>query len=309
MKKFILLAAAVLFGSATIFAQDLAEATETYNNGAMALQAGDYASALESFQSALTVAEFAGADGEELAANCKSIIPAVILQIGKKSASEGNYDDAIAQVQEAAKTADEYGNADVKAQAEELVPGLRLQKANSLLQAKNFEAAIPAYEAVLADNPDNGAAYLRLGSCYAATGKTDEAIEAYKNAYDKGETAAGKQLSTTYLKIAQANLKAGNFQGCIDACEQSNAYGENGNAYKLAASAATKLNKSADAIKYYEGYLAVSPNAQDANAITFTIAALYQQAGNKAKALENYNKVAGDPKFGEQAQAQIKALQ
>ncbi|MCD8312642.1 MAG: tetratricopeptide repeat protein [Bacteroidales bacterium] len=309
MKKIILLAAAALFASASIFAQDLNEATDIYNNGAMYLQSQDYNSALSSFQQALAIAQECGEEGEEMVANCKGVIPSIVLSIGKKEAADKQYDEAIAKIQEAAKIAEEYGNDEVVAQAAELVPGLRLQKANGLLQAKDFENAIPAYQEVLANDPDNGAAYLRLGSCYAATGKIDEAIEAYKTAYDKGETSAAKQLSTTYLKVAQNNLKAKKFQETIAACEQSNAYGENGNAYKLAASAATQLQKSADAITYYEKYLELSPNAQDANAITFTVAALYQQAGNKAKALEYYTKVQNDAKFGEQAQAQIKALQ
>ena len=42
--------------------------------------------------------------------------------------------------------------------------------------------------------------------------------------------------------------------------------------------------------------------------MTFTIAALYQQAGNKAKAIENYEKVASDPQYGAGAQEQLKVL-
>ncbi len=309
MKKIILLAAATLFASAAIFAQDLNQATDVYNNGAMALQMGDNASALDSFKTALDLAEACGEDGAELVANCKNIIPSILLSNGKKQASEGQYDDAIATLKDAAKTAAEYGNEDVQSQAEKLIPGLRLQKANSYLQAKDFENAIPAYQEVLANDPQNSAAYLRLGSCYAATGKTDEAIEAYKSANDLGDKSAAKQLANTYLKIAQANLKAGKYQETITACEQSNLYGESANAYKLAASAANKLSNTAGAIGYYEKYLELSPNAKDANDICYTIAVLSQNGGNKAKAVEYYQKLTGDAKYGETAKAQIQALQ
>ena len=51
------------------------------------------------------------------------------------------------------------------------------------------------------------------------------------------------------------------------------------------------------------------PKARNVNAYTFTIAVLYQQAGNKEKAIEYYQKVASDQQYGTQAQEQLKALQ
>ena len=63
-----------------------------------------------------------------------------------------------------------------------------------------------------------------------------------------------------------------------------------------------------DAINYFEKYLEAAPTAKNANAITFTVAALYQTAGNKAKALENYKKVLTDPQFGANAKQMVDAL-
>ena len=72
--------------------------------------------------------------------------------------------------------------------------------------------------------------------------------------------------------------------------------------------ASQQLKKNADAIKYFEQYLEAAPNAKNANAITFTLGALYQGANNKTKALENYKKVVNDPKWGVQAKQMIDAL-
>ncbi len=309
MKKIIFLAAAAIFASVSAFAQDLDGATDMYNSGVVAYQEGDTATALECFQTALTMAEFCGADGADIVANCKNAIPSLVLSAAKKAASENNYDEAVAKAKEAAEIAGKYGNADVKAQAEELIPQLSLGKANALLQAKDYEAAATAYQAVVETNPENGAAWLRLGSCYTATGKNDEAIDAFKKANDCGEAAAAKQLSNLYLKEAQNNLKAQKYAEVIANCVESNAYSENGNAYKLAASAATKLQKNTDAVGYYEKYLELTPDAKDAADITYTIAVLSQQAGDKTKALQYYKKIENDPKYKDAAQAQIKALQ
>ena len=75
-----------------------------------------------------------------------------------------------------------------------------------------------------------------------------------------------------------------------------------------AGQASQKLNKTNDAIKYFTKYLDAAPTAKNANAITFTVAALYQQAGNKVKALEFYQKIASDAKYGAQAKQMIDAL-
>ena len=43
MKKFLLIVAAAVMSAVTVSAQNLAQATETYNNGAMELQMGNNA--------------------------------------------------------------------------------------------------------------------------------------------------------------------------------------------------------------------------------------------------------------------------
>ena len=52
----------------------------------------------------------------------------------------------------------------------------------------------------------------------------------------------------------------------------------------------------------------IASGAKNANAIIFTVGALYQGAGNKAKAIENYKKVLSDPQFGANAKQMIDAL-
>ena len=68
------------------------------------------------------------------------------------------------------------------------------------------------------------------------------------------------------------------------------------------------MSKNADAIKNFEKYLELKPTASNANAITYTVAALYQGQKNNAKAIEYYKKVQNDAKFGAQAKQQITAL-
>lgn len=310
MKKIILLAISAVFAAATVSAQDLEQATNTYNNGVMSLQIGDNAAALDSFKQALTMAEACGETGAEVAANCKNVIPGVMLSIAKDKIQSKDYDNAITSLNEAAAVAKEYGNTDVESEAGELIPQVLLQKANDLLKAKDFDNAVAAYNEAIAADPENGRAYLLLGSAYASSGKIAEAEAAYTKAGELGESSdAARQLTNLYLRLANSYYKAKRYAEAIQAAEKSASYDEdNANAYLIAANSAQKSGDNNAAITYFEKYISM-PKAKNVNAYTFTIAVLYQQAGNKEKAIEYYQKVASDPTYGTQAQEQLKALQ
>lgn len=309
MKKLVLTLAAVVLSAGLMSAQDMAQATETAQNANEALVAKDYAKALAGFKEALTLAEACGEDGAELVGTCKGVIPSIVLSIAKNEIKDAKYDEGMATLAEAIKVATDYASDDVLEQANTLIPQVKKQKATALYNAKDYAAAIEAFKAVLEDDATDGASALRLAMALNNTGDKDGAIAAFEQAAANGQEAnANKQLANIYLKDGQALLKENKFKETIAACEKSNEYVESANAYKLAASAATKLKDNAKAIGFYEKYLEVSPDAKDANAISFTVAALYQQANNKAKAIEFYEKVAGDAQYGAQAKQQLDAL-
>lgn len=309
MKKIFLLIAAVAMSAGVLFAQDINQATESYNNGAMELQMGNKEAALGHFQAALTMAEALGDEGVDIVNNCKGTIPALMASIAKDMIKAENYDGALEQLAKTAEVAELYGAADVVEDARSLVPQVHMSKANGLLNAKDFAGAAAVYQQVLDADATNGMAALRLGMALGSQGKVAEAEAAYLQAAANGqEKNAYKQLSTIYVKQAQAASKAKKYQETIDFAAKSNEYLENANAYRLAAGAAQQLGKNADCIGYYEKYLALKPNAKDANGVKYTIAALYQQAGNKEKAKEYFQMVANDPQYGPTAQQQLKTL-
>ena len=309
MKKFILTLAAVILSAGLMSAQDMAQATETAQTANEALVAKDYAKALAGFKEALTMAEACGEEGAELMGTCKSVIPSIVLSIAKNEIMDEKYDEGIAQLEEAIKVAEEYGNDDVIGEAAGLIPQVKKQKATNLFNAKDYAAAAEAFKAILEDDPEDGASALRLAIALTNTGDKDGAIAAFKQAAEHGQAAtANKQLANLYLKDAQALLKEKKFKEALAACEESNTFNESANAYKLAASAASQLKDNAKAIGFYEKYLELAPDAKDANGIITTIAVLYQQAGNKAKAIEYYTKVQNDAQYGATAKQQLEAL-
>ena len=313
MKKIFLFFAAVVMTAGVMSAQDINQATEAYNNGAMELQMGNNAAAIENFQTALTMGEALGDEAADLVANCKKAISSAYLSMAKDLYNAKDFEGAVTAFQQAKEVAEGYGEAEIAAEAAELIGQTEMLKYNTegkaAMKVKDFATAITCFSKVLEMDPANGATAIQLGQAYMNSGKLDEAIAALETAKANGQEAnAVKLISNIYLKKAQAANKAKNYQEVIDFATKSNEALENGNAYKLTASALQKLGKNNECIAAYEKYLEVTPNAKDASGIICTIAVLYQQAGDKAKAKEYYQKIVNDPQFGATAQEQLKTL-
>lgn len=309
MKKILVSLTALLAAAAMMSAQNMSDATETAKLANESLTAGNYETALAGFQEALKMAEACGDEGFDLVTTCKDIIPKTMNAIAKQLLNDKDYDGAVAKFLETIAIAKEYGDEELAAKDEALIPQIYIQKANSLLNAKDFAAASEAYAKVLELEPANGIAALRYGMCLENVGKGDEAVEAYKLAAANGqEKNATSQLGKYYLKRSVDELKAKKYADAVKDALASNEYVANPQALQVAGQASQLSGKNADAIKYFEQYLEVAPNAKNAGQIAYTVGALYQQAKNNAKAKEFFSKAVSDPKYGADAQKQLNAL-
>lgn len=312
MKKILLICAAVIISAATMSAQDMAKATETYNNAATTLQT-DKVAALGLFQQALKMGEACGTDGAELVTNCKNAILGVILSIGKELYNDKDITGALAKFQEASKVAKEYGNTDVATEADDLIAHAStlkdMEDGKAAVAAKDYAKAAVSFKKVMDADTTNAAAALYLGQALSATGDLKGAVEAFKHAAANGQEKVAKaQISNLYLKTAAGALKTGRYADAIANAEKANEIEQDAQAYLVIGQASQKLGKNDEAIAAFEKYVELNPKARNADAITFTVAALYQKAGNKAKAIENYKKVLTNPQFGPSAKQQVDAL-
>lgn len=301
--------AAIVLAAGVSFAQDMSEITELAKQGNEAFENGEKAEALNLFQQALELATKAGDAGAEIVAQCKVAIPTISLSLAKESFNAQDYSVAAAKFKEAAKIAEEYEAFDVADEALGLVPKALMAAAKKLYIAKDFAAAVEAYKVLLEEDPENGNGYLQLGSALAALGNNDEAVAAYQKAAEFGKAKdATKQISTLYLKAAAAALKEKKYADAVANANKVNEVAENPQAYQIAGQASQLAGKNADAIKYFEKYLEIAPEAKNAGQIAFTVGALYQTAKNNAKAKEYYTMATSDPKFGEEAKKQLSTL-
>lgn len=309
MKKILLIIAATFATAVAVSAQDMAQATETYNNGATAQMAGNNAEAVEYYKSALTMAEACGEEGSEIVGKCKEYIPNLLYSMGKEAINNKQYDDAFSKLNEAISCAKEWGIEGIVDEAEQIKNVGYMNKANDLFNAKDYEGAIAAYNEILKTNPSNGIAQLRLGMAYAQAENLAKAEETYLAAAANGqEKAAKKQLAKMFLKEAQKALKNKENAAAYEFATKSNGYITSGNALYLAGRAAQNLGQSAKANEAFEQFLVVSPNDSKADDIRYTLAVSYQNEKNTSKAIEYYKQILSSPKWGETAKAQIAAL-
>ena len=309
MKKLIITLVAAMFGCALANAQDLNSAIETYNNAVTANEAGNLELALTSFKEALTQAEALGDEGAAVASDCKTAIPAVQFNIAKRAVNNKDYENAIAGLRASIEIAGKYGNDDIAVSAADLIPQVLMQKANEFYSNKNYAEAVEGYKAVLAEDANNGVAYLRLGDCLKATGEKDAAVEAFKSAIENGRENDGKKkISTLYQQEAKAALGAKKFDAALNSALEANKYLESATSYQIAGTAASAAKKQKEAIGYFEKYLELEPNAKNATQICYNVAVCYQQLGNKAKAKEYYQKAVNDPKVGAAAKQMLNSL-
>ena len=310
MKKIISTLAALALAAGYVGAQDLTEITEMYNSGAEAIAAGDKEGALKSFEQAYELAAALGEEGAEIAENCKNVIPELNLSIAKSLVNDTKSTEAIDRIKTTISVAEKFANADILAEAKDLMPKVVMQNASVLLNAKKYAEAAEAYKEVLSGDPANGLAAFRLGLALTGAGKTEEAKAALQTAAENGQQAqAYKQLANLFLKEAAADLKAKQYAKAVDAAVKVTEYdGKNSLAFQIAGQASQILNKDNDAIKYFEKYLELAPTAKNATQIAFTVGALYQKAKNNAKAVEYFQKAVNDPALGDKAKALINAL-
>ena len=310
MKRLFVAVAAFALAAGIASAQDMSAAVETFNMGAQTLESNK-AEALAQFKSALTQFEACSEDeAAEMIAQCKKIIPQTMVSIAKEQINDALYDEALETLKEATGVAEGYGQEELAVEAKDLVPTVWSRKGASLLKAKDYVGAAAALKAAVTLTPEDGQNQLMYGQALMQAGDNDGAVAALEAAAAAGKAdQANKLLSNLFLKEGMALVKANKSAEAITALEKANSYVESANAYKLIASANTKLGKSKAAIEAYKKYLEVDPNAKDAADVMFTIAATAQKAGDKATAIEYYKKLSGNAKYAAQATQQLGALQ
>lgn len=290
MKKFIVLVSAALLSMGIASAQDFEKATNTAKEANEALGNKDFKAAIEGFKSALAEAkECTEEEAAALIENCKKGVVMAQNAYANSLISENKLEEAIAELATTAKVAVENEEEEVAQKAEEKIDQLHQAIANAKMKAASaaadaagkaaaYKEALEHLDVLLQKDETQGKVVLQKGQILSALGQKEAAIEAFEKAATLGqEAAANKQLSTIYLKDANALNKAQKYKEAVAAAVKSAEYAPSANAYKIAGIASQKAGDIKTAVENLEKYLSISPNAADAAQIKAAVDALKAQ--------------------------------
>lgn len=290
MKKFIVLVSAALLSMGIASAQDFEKATNTAKEANEALGNKDFKAAIEGFKSALAEAkECTEEEAAALIENCKKGVVMAQNAYANSLISENKLEEAIAELATTAKVAVENEEEEIAQKAEEKIDQLHQAIANAKMKAASaaadaagkaaaYKEALEHLDVLLQKDETQGKVVLQKGQILSALGQKEAAIEAFEKAAALGqEAAANKQLSTIYLKDANALNKAQKYKEAVAAAVKSAEYAPSANAYKIAGIASQKAGDIKSAVENLEKYLGISPNAADAAQIKAAVDALKAQ--------------------------------
>jgi tetratricopeptide (TPR) repeat protein len=306
-RTFLAICVLSILSMGTVYGQDLTAATDAFNAGGAALNESNYPVAIESFNKALKMLEGLGEQGATMLAETKAIIPQIHLRYGKQFASANDIDNAVLQIKKAIETGTAYSATDIVKEATELLPQVLMADGNNLLNEGKYAEAIAEYNKVVAVDPANGMAYLRIGMSEARLDNEAGAVAAFEKAITLGQKDdASKQLSTLYLKKSVAALKVKNWAAVLESAEKSNTYLESGQAKKLIGLSSVQLKKFDKAIAALESYYAEDTNAKDKSSTLYNLATAYEGKGNNAKACGYYKQLLNDATYKAAAEYKVK---
>ena len=205
-----------LLSVAAVSAQS--EVIAKFNDGAKAVQAKNYASAITLFEQVIDK----GMDSEDntvlnCVATAKKYLPVCYQGVGLSAASQKNYTKAIEYLTKAADTAELYGNTQAKQKANMILAKVYQVQGGEAFNAKDYATAASVFEKGYAANPRNTEMALNLATSYCELGKYDEGMAIYdkicKMPADKYAAAIAKaeankkQYTLIQIALMQAEKK------------------------------------------------------------------------------------------------------
>ena len=292
---------------AVIAASAQSEVIAKFNEGAKAVQAKNYASAITLFEQVIDK----GMDSEDntvlnCVATAKKYLPVCYQGVGLSAASQKNYAKAIDYLTKAADTAELYGNTQAKQKANMILAKVYQVQGGEAFNAKDYATAASVFEKGYKANPRNAEMALNLATSYCELGKYDEGMAIYdkicKMPAEKYADAIAKAQAnkTLYTNNKVASMQqAGDFDGVIAMADKLVASNP-ALAEKIRIEAYNGKKDFAKVIALGNSAADVQTNEEDKSAIYFLVAAAYNEKYNAsnntdktamAKAVEYFQKV------------------
>lgn len=299
MKKLVLMAVA-LFSFAMVSAQSASEITAKYNEAATALQAKDWAKALENFEAVVK----GGMDSEDsnvlnCVATAKKYIPTCYQRLGLRAASAKNWAEAVKNLSTAAEKAELWGDSTAKLKSNQILAKVYQAQGGEAFNAGDYASAVSVFEKGYAANKRNTEMALYLAESYFKLGEYQKGMDVCSNICGMNATkyadaiAEAKEKMAMYTNNEVARLQqAGDHDGIIAmadsmlATDPTSALAE-----KIRVQAYNNKKEYDKVIELGETAAAAQTTEEDKSDVYFIIGAAfnaqYNAGGNKDVALKD----------------------
>ena len=309
MKKlFVMMSALLAFG----FASAQSEVIAKFNEGAKAVQAKNYASAITLFETVIDK----GMDSEDntvlnCVATAKKYLPVCYQGVGLSAASQKNYAKAIEYLTKAADTAELYGNTTAKTKANTILAKVYQVQGGTYFNAGDFAKAIEVFAKGYSADKKNTALAMMLAESYFKSNNYAEGVKVCAEVaalpspkYDAAiAEAKAKMGQYTNNKIAELQ-KANDFDGII---AMSETIADKALAQKVLVQAYFLKKDYDKVIEIGEAAAALQTDDESKSAVYFNLGSAYNAKEMKDKAVAALSKVTAGPSV-EAAKAAIAGL-
>ncbi|MEG8945881.1 tetratricopeptide repeat protein [Rosettibacter firmus] len=217
---------------------------------------------------------------------------------GNQFLKSGNYDEAVKKYKEALNHSKDYR---IYYQL-----GVTLKKQNKLDEAE------AAFKSSIESNPNFDLAYNGLGGTYFQAGKYQEAVESFKKFEQLTKQKAIKEqaqlnIARSYVKLAEANKKDGNYQKAIENLNEAIKYNKLDAAYVLLA---TTYYENGDYDKAIENAdIVINMKTTKLKGAAYYYKGLaFKQKNDITKAKENFELAKRDPQYKRLVEYELKLL-
>ncbi len=243
-----------------IFAQQTAkDATDTYNQGAVAFNNKSYKEAIDALNKCIEICKTLNIEADTMIQGLKlkaeTILPGSYYYYAT-SIYKTDLESAIVNTEKAAEVAVILGNNDIKQKSTKLMPQLLKVKGTNFYKLKDFDNALLNYNKALELNPKYAEMYFNIGVVYKDQLKETEMRQAFDKAIEVAKSISDSKTQTNAVDAAKSFYynkgvllsQAKDFIAAADAYKIALSYDEGYDiAYQPYVSALNEIQKYAEA--------------------------------------------------------------
>lgn len=302
LKKSLMLLGLVVL-SQGVFAQSVEEAGAKYNEGNEQYKAKNYSGAVASFETALKMAETAGADGDDLKGNIEKQLGSTYYKNGIALYKAKDLAGSLVVLDKGYNFSKEIGDSKGEQKFVSVITQVYSKKGDALRKEKKLDEAYAEYEMALSMKPTNykalygqGMVFKSQGDLKKMMGKMDEVIELGTDNPKAAKTVAKakKTTSTTLVNEAARELQKEHGSAAVKYINDSFKYAAgDANTYYYLTIAYNKSNQFDKAVE--AAHKAISLKEGDKSDINFELGQAHEGKGDPKSACNAYKKVTTGP--------------